>query len=364
MIEFYGIKRFYEKNKLKINEIFKKTLTSGKIFDEEVIEEFEIELSKYCGRKYCITFSCCTDALICAADILGLRKRKILVPAYSFVATVTPFKFLECELTFYDQNPKDFTINFYDLESKLDKENENIVVIVHLYGYLNDFKTLYELQKKYKITYIEDFAQSLGSKYNELPAGSVGLISCVSFDPSKIIHAFGTGGALLTDDYKLYEKAKKYKYHGKINNNFSNPTGFNSRITAYQAELLKYQLKNIENYISLRNQIANIYISELKNIPQIKLPEYNETIRNNFHKFVIMAKKRNELYSYLKENNIETKIHYGKIIPDYEAFKEYKNNSNFNIKSVTSQILSLPIYPYLKTEEIDYIIKKIKNFYK
>ncbi|MCX7954106.1 MAG: DegT/DnrJ/EryC1/StrS family aminotransferase [Bacteroidales bacterium] len=364
VIDFYGLKKFYEINKKTINEIFNKNISNGQILNDNIVNNFENYLAEFCNRKYCVTFSSCTDALICAGDILNLRNKTIYVPVYSFIASASAFKYLNCKIIFYDLNPFDFTINFDDLENKLSTKEKNYVVVVHLYGYLNDFNKIETLKKKYDIEIIEDFAQSLGAKFYNKPAGSLGLISCTSFDPSKIIHAFGTGGALLTDDEKIYNIAKRYRYHGKNNNDFCYPVGFNSRITSYQAELLLWQLSNINTYIAFRNQIAQTYQNSLSEIPQISFPNYKDHILHTFHKFVIFTEKRDELRKFLKEKGIETNIHYPRLLIDYSLFKETHSTLNeFNIGKITSKILSLPIYPHLSDREVKYIVETIKQFY-
>lgn len=364
IIDFYGLKKFYEINKKTITEIIENNLKDGKILNSKIVSEFEKALAEYCGRKYCVTFSSCTDALICAGDILKLRNKTVYVPAYSFIATASAFKYLNCKIIFYDLNPDDFTINFEDLESKLSKNSKNYVIIAHLYGYLNDYDKINELKKNYDIEIIEDFAQSLGASYYNKPAGSYGIISCTSFDPTKIIHAFGTGGALLTDDENLYDLALKYRYHGKTENDFVLPGGFNSRISSYQAGMLLWQLNNINSYISFRNHIAQLYTEKLSVLPQITIPNYKEHIINTYQKYVIIAEKRDELKNFLKEKGIEAKIHYSKILAEYSLFGEDANKTeNFKIKNITHKVLSLPMYPHLTEKELNYIIENIKQFY-
>jgi hypothetical protein len=264
---------------------------------------------------------------------------------------------------FIDVHSTDLTVNIDEIKSKITPKTKAIM-IVQLFGGLNNFTELEELSATYHIPIIEDAAQSLGAQFQNRKAGSLGAVSCISFDPSKIIHAFGTGGAILTDDEGLYQKLKRLHYHGKEKGTFVE-AGFNSRISSSQAALLNWQLENIEKIIEQRNRIAQEYKSRLMGIKEIRFPDYGQSKRVTHHKFAIFADKRDELKKQLAEKGIQTNIHYDKLLYEYSLMQNYSYRAEkiIHAHEITSKELTLPLYPELNHEEVDYICQSIKNFY-
>ncbi len=363
MISYYGLDRFYENNKEKILDIIHHAYKHGQFLNSPEVEHFEHKLAQFCNRKYAVCVSSCTDALLISLKSLNISEGdEIIIPAFSFIASLNPILHLNATPVFVDVDDKTLTIDIYEIQKKITHKTKAIIV-VQLFGSVNNFEELERLSKETSIPIIEDAAQSLGASYNHRKAGSLGKISCFSFDPSKIIHAFGTGGAILTNDENIYERIKQLQYHGKKTNDYIEP-GFNSRISSAQAALLNWQLKNIENIIQLRQQRAQLYFDLLKNIHQISFPDYNNKIVT-YHKFVIFTQQRDDLKKYLAEKKIQTLIHYDKLLFEYSVLKNtnYKADSIKKAKLITSQALSLPLYPELKEKEIQYICKCIKAFF-
>jgi dTDP-4-amino-4,6-dideoxygalactose transaminase len=257
-------------------------------------------------------------------------------------------------------------MDLVDLEKKITKKTKAILA-VHLFGQTLPINRIEEIVRKNNLILIEDAAQSLGATYKNRPAGSMGLASCFSFDPTKIIGAFGNGGVILTDDEILYERAKKLNYHGKnLKNGEFESLGFNSRLATSQAALLNLQFEWLDGWIVRRNEIANLYKQKLKKIREIEVPNIREGCNHIFHKYVIKTKERDKLNKFLSEKGINTKIHYNKAIYEYEVFKNKKFISNNLpiVNQVKQKVLSLPIYPELTKKEVLYVCEKIKNFYK
>lgn len=196
------------------------------------------------------------------------------------------------------------------------------IVAVHLFGQMLPIDELSFIANKYNLILIEDAAQALGSEYNGIKAASSGQCSCISFDPSKIISAFGTGGVLLTDDEEIYKKTLGLRYHGK------NPdggdfefTGYNSRMSTIQAAITAYQLEEINRIIYDRNKIANKYMHAFNPIEKLIPPARKNSMVNIYHKYVVKTEKRDELAKFLRSCGIEVMVHYDKALFEYGIFK-------------------------------------------
>jgi len=236
--------------------------------------------------------------------------------------------------------------------------------VVQLFGGVNRFEPLETISKKYAIPIIEDAAQALGASFGNRKAGTLGMASCISFDPSKIIHAFGTGGAVLTDDELFYQQIKRLHYHGKVNKDFLE-AGFNSRISSSQAALLNWQLNQLDEWLKIREKKVELYKSHLSDVKPISFFETHVNVKNTFHKMAIITEKRDELKAFLSQKGIQTNIHYEKLLYEYGLMQKHPfkaesiNDANF----IKDHELTLPLYPQLTDEEIIYICNAIKSFY-
>lgn len=365
-VPFYNIDRYYRNNKAVINELVEKTFDSGKVLEGSEVKEFEKNIATYCQRKYAVSVGSCTDALFFALSACGISTGdEVIITGFSFIASVTPVLRAGAVPVFLDINSETYTMDLSQVEAMISPKTKAIIA-VHLFGQMLPINELSDIAKKHNLILIEDAAQAMGSEYNGIKAGKTGNCSCISFDPSKIISAFGSGGVLLTDDEVLYKKTLSLRYHGKNYDSGDFETcGYNSRMSTIQAGILNHQLKNINFLIESRNNVASLYCEKLNDIKEIQLPAINKNALHIFHKFVIKAKNRNELKTFLAENSIQSMIHYERPLFDYGLFKNYqfKKAEIKNIYSVGKEVLSLPIYPELTNDEINYICEKIKEFY-
>ncbi|NSW45415.1 MAG: DegT/DnrJ/EryC1/StrS family aminotransferase [Bacteroidales bacterium] len=363
-ISFYGLERFYQEHKEIILNLTDRAYAKGYFLDSDEVKQFEQELAQYIGRKYAIAVSSCTDALFFSLKALGIKKGdEVIVPAFSFIASLSPILHCEAIPVFVDIHPNNLSLFVEEIEQKITSKTRAIVV-VQLFGSVNQFDSLEAISKKHHIPIIEDAAQALGAAYQQRKAGTLGELSCFSFDPSKIVQAFGTGGAILTDDEWLYQQIKRMHYHGKEKNNFVE-AGYNSRISSSQAALLRWQMAQIDKIIEKRTQIAHLYQEKLSEVSSITLPQYPLSVVSNYHKFAIFAERRNELKKYLTEKGIQTNIHYDRLLFEYELIKDkpYKAENIKHAHLIKQKELTLPLYPQLTNEEIHYICQTIKSFY-
>ena len=357
------------------------------------IINFEKNLAKYVGAKYAVACATGTAALHISCLSLGINnKSNVLASAVTFVASTNCAEFIGANVDFVDINKKTHCISTEDLERKL-KQNKKVdlVIVVHLAGYSSDMKKILKLKKKYNFNLIEDSCHALGGKYNESKVGSCNYsdISTFSFHPVKPITT-GEGGMVTTNNKKIYEKLILYRTHGihKNSKKFTNlalgfdknkepnrwyyemtDLGYNYRLTDIQAALGNSQLKRIDEITKRRNQVANYYKKELKNISSLTLPVASKKIYHAYHLFTILLdfKKlkmsKNFFMKKLAENGIGSQVLY---IPVFLQ-PYYKKKYNFDSKNFPNAMhyydsaLSIPIFYDITKKELKKVINTIKK---
>ena len=362
-IPFHAPERFYKKYKSQSDKIFESVCTSGQFFHSKSIDEFEKKLASCCNRKFAVSTGSCTSALHFSLLAIGIKTGdKIIVPAVSFIATASAVLATGAEPVFADIDPMTGLIDMNHVEKILLAENIKAVIPVDLYGSMVDPSAISALQHKFSIPVIVDAAQSIGSSYQGIPAGNPGTISCISFDPTKIIHAFGSGGAVLTNDENVANTIRSLRYHGKYNDDFTT-AGFNSRMNTVQIELLFLQLNHLDEIVTDRRETADYFISEFKKSEYFEIISSGATL-SNFHKFVIKTKYRDAMKIFLSENGISTMIHYGKALYKNKLFDTipFIAENIIYAENFCNEILSLPLHTYMTEEEKKYLCQIIKQF--
>ena len=366
IVPFYGIDRFFKQHAENLSKIFVDIGSSGKMLMGKEVSILEKELALFCSRKYAVSVSSCTDALFFALLSANVKPGdEVIVPSFSFIASVTPVLHAGAIPVFVDVLPETFSIDVEDIKRKTTAKTKAII-FVHLYGAYCPIKEIAEFAKENNIFLIEDNAQSFGANSTEnIKAGTHGKITCLSFDPTKVIGGFGTAGVLLTDENSIYEYVNKLRYQGKnMHNGEFDVLGYNSRISTLQAALLSYQLNIINILIKKRQRIAHYYNSEFNNLEGVNYIQ--KDLRSTFHKYVIQTPLRDELQVFLKSKGIQTMIHYDKALFEHSLFK-FHNHEAVNIKNVhkvKQTVLSLPIYPEMTDTEVEYVAECFKVFFK
>lgn len=363
LIPYYGLKRFYEIHKSTIHQLIDEAWADGFFLDSPEIELLEQNLANLCHRKHAVAVSSCTDALFFSLHACGIGKGdEVLLPSFSFIATLSAVLRTEATPVFLDIQYNDYTLLLDEIKQKT-TDKTKALIIVPLFGSTQDYSEIEQWCKQQGIRLIEDAAQALGVRIDNRPSGSWGNVSCISFDPSKIAHAFGTGGVILTDDDNVYQCTKRMRYQGKQHNDYVE-LGFNSRMSTAQAQLLNWQLEHLEQTIEKRQRLATIYFDELKNVPFIQLPLLPSNVKQTFHKFVIKSPYRNLLKEHLQQHGIQTMIHYSSLLFEYSLIQHstYRADNIHQAKQLTNEVLSLPLYPELTEEEIRTVCKTIKLF--
>lgn len=362
-IPFYNLDQFYSKLETSIIAVMENSLKDGYFLDGNETDNLEKELKLICKRKYATITGSGSDAIFLALKALDIKaKDEVLVPAISFISTATSITRAGAHPIFVDVKADNVLIDLNDAASKITPATKAIM-IVDLYGNMPDVKAIEDFANTHNLILVEDAAQALGSEIHGKPAGCIGDISILSFDPSKPIGAFGTGGAVLTDKPEYAHFCYAARQNGK------NPDtgeydqfGINSRMSETQAALVNWQLESFENTLKIRQQKAKYLIEQLKNLPLQILVNEQTQYSGNFHKIVIACKNRDDLMRYLNKNNIETRVHYRECLYQHPVLKE--SSCCLNAEILTQKLLTLPFYPELETEDIDYISQTMHNYFK
>jgi dTDP-4-amino-4,6-dideoxygalactose transaminase len=364
-VPFVDLYTQYIDNKIAIDKAIETVIKETSFIKGHHVKQFEENFAKAFGIKHCIGVANGTDAIYIVLKMLGIGEGyEVITAGISWISTSETITQAGATPVFVDIDPLTYTINPDLIEEKITKKTKAIIP-VHLYGQAADLDPIMALCKKYNLILIEDCAQSHFAEYNNQFVGTFGMASTFSFYPGKNLGAYGDAGAIITNDDQLAEKCRMYSSHGALTKHHHLMEGINSRLDGLQAAILNVKLPKINEWNKRRLANAMYYAKILSNINEIKIPSIRENSFHIFHVFCIRAERRNELQQYLKDNGIETAIHYPVALPNMPAYKYrgYKPDDFPVASAYQEQILSLPMFPELSKEQMDYTVFKIKEFY-
>ena len=363
MIKFLDLKDQYIGIQTEIDNVIKKIINESAFIGGKYSKKFEEEFAIYQEAKYCVGVGNGTDGLEIVLEALNLTKNsEIIVPANSFISTAEAVTRTGHKVVFCDCNKDNYTISIPSLKSKITPKTKAIMA-VHLYGHPCDMDEILDIAKLNDLKVIEDCAQAHGAEYKGKKIGGIGDAGVFSFYPGKNLGAYGDGGAIITNKEQIAKKTRMIANHGRIEKYNHEFEGRNSRLDGIQAGILSVKLKYIDKWTEARINLAKYYLDNLKDIDDIILPKKEDWAKQVYHLFVIRNKKRDKLMMHLKENGIQTGIHYPLALPKLKAYK-YLNQGNENFFANKSDInlLSLPIGEHIQNNQIEFIVKSIKNF--
>ncbi|MEC5394204.1 DegT/DnrJ/EryC1/StrS family aminotransferase [Riemerella anatipestifer] len=366
MIKFLDLQKINLLYQQEMEERLLQTFRSGWYLLGSEVKTFEQHLAQYIGSPNAIGVANGLDALrlILKAYIsMGIMQPgdEVIVPANTYIASILAISDNGLKPVLVEPNPKTFNIDIDKIEEHITPKTKAIM-IVHLYGRVVWSEQLESIARKHQLKIIEDNAQAIGARWNNIKTGHLGDAAGFSFYPGKNLGALGDAGAVTTKDNDLAKTIRALANYGSNVKYVNIYQGLNSRLDELQAAVLDVKLKYIDQENEARRRVAKRFISEIKN-PKIILPEYpTEEKEMVWHVFVIECQQRDKLQNYLTENGVQTIIHYP--IPPHkqEAYKEY-NHLSFPITERMSQkVLSLPISSILTDEEISKIIDIVNKF--
>jgi dTDP-4-amino-4,6-dideoxygalactose transaminase len=366
-VPFQDLYAQFKTIKSEINFAINNTIKNSTFVRGVDVDIFEKRFATMNDMKFCISCANGTDALYIAMKSLNLSKNdEVIVPAMSWISSSESVTQAGAKIVFCDVLPGSLNIDPEDFARKVTRNTVGVIV-VHLYGQPAALDKIISIAKNNKLWVIEDCAQAHFATFKGKKVGNFGLISTFSFYPGKNLGAMGDGGAILTNNKVLSESMQRFARHGGLFKGEHKIEGINSRLDGMQAAILNVKLRYIKLWTKRRQEIAELYNSNLSKIEEIEIPIKDPNIEHVWHLYVIKVKKnRDKLAQHLKAKNIATNINYPKSLPFLDAYKKYRHKKNdFPVAyRYQSQILSLPMYPEMSTSQILHVIKSIKAFYK
>jgi len=365
MIKFLDLQKINQKYSEEIHSAVSRVIDSGWYLQGAENEIFEANYSKYIGTKHTIGCANGLDALIWifrAYIELGIMQPgdEIIVPANTYIASILAITENNLKPILIEPDIDTLQIDESKIETAITSKTKAIL-IVHLYGQCAYTDKIGNLCKKYDLKLIEDNAQAHGCLFNGRKTGSLGDAAGHSFYPGKNLGALGDGGATTTNDDELAETIRTLANYGSSKKYVFKYTGRNSRLDEIQAAVLNVKLKYLDEDVTLRKDVAKLYIENIKN-NKIKLPIISDWDANVFHLFPILCKERDKLQQYLTENGIQTLIHYP--IPPHkqECYCDWDNMSLPITERIHNEELSLPISQVMTDAEVMKVIEIINKW--
>lgn len=358
----------YNEIKTEIDSAIKNVIQKSAFIRGDFVEEFESKFAEQFGVKHCIGVANGTDALFIAMKMLGIGAGdEVITTSLSWIATSETISLTGAKPVFVDIEEDYYTIDPDKIEEKITSTTKAIIP-VHLYGQCADMDPIIKIAEKYNLYIIEDAAQAHFAEYKTIKAGTFGIAGTFSFYPGKNLGAYGDAGAIITNDDELGQKMRMFANHGALQKHHHHMEGINSRLDGIQAAILTVKLKYLAKWNTRRMEIADEYNQKLININEVGIPKQLPERKSVHHIYPIVVEKqyRDKLCQYLNHKSIQTGIHYPYALPELPAYQYLGHNENdFPVSSRHAKTeISLPIYPELKQEGIDYIYQSIKEFFK
>ena len=362
-VKFLDLKKQYSLLKNEIDSAVQAVFAEADFIKGAEVKKFEADFAAYCGANHCISCGNGTDALTALIKVHDFpRGSEVILPANTFVATAEAVVSNGLKPVFADIK-EDFTISPVSVESLINP-NTCAIIAVHLYGHPADIDTLKKIAEKHNLKIFEDAAQAHGAAYRGKKVGTLADGAGFSFYPGKVLGAAGDAGAIILNDEKLAEKARKFCNHGRSQKYFHEFAGVNSRMDTLQAAVLNVKLRHLDEWVEARNRVAKSYIEQLADVSEIVLPKIHTETTDAWHLFVIKTEKRDNLLEYLKNCGIETGIHYPLSLPEQPAFAAHLSYCrDYRAVRESKTLLSLPIGEHLRSEEVTFVAEKIKEFF-
>jgi len=366
-IPFFGVDRQYNNLREEILDFTDKVYASGRVLDGKYTRQFEKTIAKMTERRYACSVGSCTQALIFALrsvdnEYFRGSRNKILIPAQSFVATINSVLEAGFDPVFCDVDPQTGLMDLNTIPVHADELAA--IMYVNLFGNIlnqEQLITYMEMFSEEKIPVIEDAAQSFGAYYRGVPSGKLGDVSCLSFDPTKNLNNYGSGGMILTDDPAIWELVNDFRDNGKMNDHIQ--SGTNSKMSEADCAQMLVKLKYFDQWQKRRAEIAEYYTEELDGL--VGIPPVDMNVEHAWSKFVIHHHSRSSLYTDLLNMGVETRINYETPLHQQSVAFSFTTFDDAGVlegaENFSRTCLSLPIYPELEDYEVEYVVEAIKQ---
>jgi dTDP-4-amino-4,6-dideoxygalactose transaminase len=371
-IQMIDLQSQYERLKTEIDVAIGDVISSSSFINGAQVGAFCTHLAKYLKVPHIVSCGNGTDAIRLALRALNVQPGdEIILPAFTYIAAAEMVSSLELTPILIDVDPETFNMNVELLERAISRQTK-AVIAVHLFGQSCDMEPIMKIAAKYKISIIEDNAQSLGADYTfsdgaVQKAGTIAHIGTTSFFPSKPLACYGDGGAVITSDSGLAERIRMLANHGQTEKYHHKIIGCNSRLDTIQAAILDVKLKYIDAFANARRRVAQRYDQTLSSLSEIKIPAKSSFSTHIYHQYTIQVgnNQRDALRAYLKEHDIPSVVYYPLPVQEQEAYKWVARVSGEVSVStrLSREVLSLPIHTEMTNETQQYIIETIFRFF-
>jgi dTDP-4-amino-4,6-dideoxygalactose transaminase len=359
----------YLAHRREIDEAIRQTLDSGWYILGKQTSAFEQEFAEYLGAKHCVGVANGTDALYLALRACGVGAGDVVITvSHTAVATVAAIEMAGATPLLVDIDPASFTINPEVVEDAIKswrgEGKIKAVAPVHLYGHPADMQAICDIARRYDLKVIEDCAQAHGATINGVKIGTFGDAAGFSFYPTKNLGALGDGGAVVSNDSEIAERARLLREYGWRERYVSDLAGFNSRLDELQSAILRVKLKYLDEENARRREIALVYDERLA-ATALRLPQRRGSIEHVYHQYVVRSDERDRLREYLRERRIGALVHYPAPVhsqPAYRGRIAVHRNALPVTEQVARQVLSLPMHPFLTTAEVERVCEAISGW--
>jgi dTDP-4-amino-4,6-dideoxygalactose transaminase len=361
-VPFVDLKAQYLSIKTEIDEAIGAVLDQTAFVGGSFVAQFEEAFARYCGVSHCVGVANGTDALFVALKTLGIGPGdEVITVANSFVATSEAIKMAGAQVVFVDANPTTYTIDVTKLAVKITPRTKAIIP-VHLYGQPADMDPIIALARKHGLYIVGDAAQAHGATYKGTPISALADITCFSFYPGKNLGAYGDAGALVMNNEAWAASARMFANHGRSRKYDHDFEGVNSRLDGVQAAILNVKLSRLEEWTEQRRENANRYNRALQGLGVVT-PKELDDVRAVYHLYIIRVPngRRDQLHDFLKTRGVSTGIHYPIALPYLNAYRHLGHTKDEFPASLQAsvEILSLPMFPELTAEQVQYVADQI-----
>ena len=391
-IPLIDLKAQYNSLAEELNKATIDVLSSANYIMGKNVVEFEKEFAEFLGVKHAISVGNGTDSLVVALKSMGIGEGdEVITTPFTFFATAEAISAVGATPVFVDVNKQDFNIDVTKIEEKITYKTKAIMP-VHIFGQCADMDAINEIAKKHNLLVIEDACQAIGGRYKGRRIGTLGDVACFSFFPTKNLGCAGDGGMIVTNNDEIAIIARALRTHGSgengqrafnllnnieenietaegANDTVYNPLkyynyliGFNTRLDAIQAAILRVKLKEIDKWNARRREIVNEYNEAFRGLDLVT-PYCNANVEHVYHMYILQSENREEVLTKLKEKGVATGVYYPVPLHLQKVYKDlgYKEGDMPVSEYLSHRTFAIPVYPELDEEQIKYIIDSIKN---
>jgi dTDP-4-amino-4,6-dideoxygalactose transaminase len=363
-IPFLDLKTQFREIEHEVLPMVKEAMENAAFIGGPQVSGFETEFAAFCDSKYCVGVNSGTDALRFALIAAGVGPGdEVITVPHTFIATTEAISQVGAKPIFVDILPDTYNMNAAKIQRAIGPKTK-AVIPVHIYGQPADMDPILEIANKKKLVVIEDACQAHGALYKGKKTGSMGVAGCFSFYPGKNLGAYGEGGAVVTQSEAIADKIRMIRDHGQAKKYYHDMEGYNGRLDAIQAGVLRIKLRRLASWNESRRQNAKHYNELLSPIKGVTVPLEAEGCRHVYHLYVILVDDRDDLQKYLNDKGIGTGLHYPVPLHLQKAYsyQGYKEGEFPVTESVAKRLLSLPMFPELTKQQIEYVADCIKQF--